>query len=290
MLNGEAYKYACNSHAGWARCGRRHAIEPWVSHWKKQGRAAAPAVVGCGPHYLPESRLLPSRRSLLLLRTGESRLLPSRRSLLLLRGRDRRLTGLEARRRGGVSRWGRRSGVGDLGRLRVSGLTRLRRSGDRALRRSGDLDLCQSRDLQQVPVSSMLQQATWILRPAQGQRRQSKWPAAWEVSWVGLRPSAPCIWIASQHCGWTDRVLVPQRRWAALPQVAQVLLWVSHARAQSSRACQGSAGTHALQHSSVRGHASAQQQPSSRCSHAAAASKAKIAFALHQSKFKRTQA
>ena len=128
---------------------------------KQQGRAAAPAGVGCGSHYLPESRLLPSRRSLLLLRAGESRLLPSRRSRLLLRGGDRRLTGLEARRRGGLSRWGRRGGVGDRGRLRVSGLTRLRRSGDRALRRSGDLDLCQSRDLQQALVCSVPQSAIW---------------------------------------------------------------------------------------------------------------------------------
>ena len=85
----------------------------------------------------------------------------ARRSRLLLRGGDRRLTGLEARRRGGLSRWGRRGGVGDRGRLRVSGLTRLRRSGDRALRRSGDLDLCQSRDLQQALVCSVPQSAIW---------------------------------------------------------------------------------------------------------------------------------
>ena len=161
---------------------------------RRQGRAAPPAGVGCGPHYLPESRLLPSRRSLLLLRRGESCLLPSRRSLLLLRGRDRRLTGLEARRRGGLSRWGRRGGVGDRGRLRVSGLTRLRRSGDRALRRSGDLDLGQSRDLQQAHVVQCAPAGDLPLVVVL--RRQPKWPTAWAVSRVGLQPSAACIWVA----------------------------------------------------------------------------------------------
>ena len=32
---------------------------------------------------------------------------------------------------------------------------------------------------------------------------------------------------------------------------AQVLLWASHARAQASSACQGSAGTHDVQHPSI---------------------------------------